>query len=204
MLRFLGVFLYTLALPCHVFADGPSRTTTFTHDPAGRLLTATLPGRGVLTYAYDAADQLVSVTDALGNQVAYAYDLKGNRTQDVTKDPNGTVVVRQVDLAFNARNFPDSINAAGSVTQLVHDAVGNLTQATDPNGHTTQHQVDALDRLVRTVDAIGGMTERDTPQFDLRCCGRRAGGLSAADFFCFEVLLAGSISSMFWVCLQSG
>lgn len=138
---------------------GNARTYSYAWDAAGRLLSAILPGRGTLTYTYDAADRLASVTDSLGNKVSYAYDLKGNRTSDVTKDPGG-IVVRQMDLAFNARNYPSQVNAAGSVTQLVHDAVGNLTQITDPNGNITQHQVDTLDRIVRTVDALGGMTDR--------------------------------------------
>lgn len=139
---------------------GGARTFNYTWDAAGRLLSAVLPGRGTLTYTYDAADRLASVTDSLGNKVTYSYDLKGNRTQDVTRDPNGTVV-RQVDLAFNARNYPSQVNAAGSVTQLVHDAVGNLTQVTDPNGNVTQRQPDALDRVIHTIDAIGGMTEQE-------------------------------------------
>jgi len=141
-------------------ALGLARTTTYTHDAAGRLLSVVLPGRGTLSYVYDAADRLASVTDSLGNKVTYAYDLKGNRTQDVTRDPNGTVV-RQVDLAFNARNYPNQVSAAGSITQLIYDAVGNLTQVTDPNGNISQHQSDALDRVIRTVDAIGGMTEQE-------------------------------------------
>ena len=58
----------------------------------------------VLTYAYDAAHRLTSVTDNAGNKVAYAYDLKDNRTQTVVKDSAGTIR-RQVDYAFNARNF---------------------------------------------------------------------------------------------------
>ena len=59
------------------------------------------------------------------------------------------------------RNYPSQVNAAGSITQLVHDAVWNLTQITDPNGNPTTHQVDALDRLVSTVDAIGGITGQE-------------------------------------------
>lgn len=141
-------------------ATGAPRTTSFVYDKAERMTSAALPGQGTLTYTYDAADRVSQVIDALGNKVTYAYDTRDNRIQDVSKDPNGTVV-RQIDLAFNARNYPASINAAGSITQLVHDAVGNLTNITDPNENQTTQQVDALDRLVHTVDAIGGGTDRN-------------------------------------------
>ncbi|WP_018079194.1 RHS repeat-associated core domain-containing protein [Thiobacillus denitrificans] len=112
---------------------------------------------GTLTYTYDAADRLTSVTDSLGNQVTYAYDTRDNRIQDVSKDPNGTVV-RQVDRVFNARDELSQINAAGSITQLVYDAAENLTQETNPNGNATGHQYDALKRLTQTIDALSGIT----------------------------------------------
>ena len=141
-------------------ATGTARTTTYVYDKAERMTSATLPGHGTLTFGYDNGDRLTSVTDSLGNQVTYAYDTRDNRTQDVSKDPNGTVV-RQVDRVFNARDELSQISAATSITQLAYDAVGNLTQDTDPNGNVTQHQVDALDRLTSTIDAIGGATERN-------------------------------------------
>jgi len=141
-------------------ALGTARTTTFNYDAAGRLLSAVFPGRGTLTYTYDAADRLASVTDSLGNKVTYAFDARGNPTRDTTFDPNGTLV-RQVDMAWNARNQLAEVNAGGSIAQLVHDAVWNLVERTDPNGNVTRHDVDALDRVIRTVDAIGGMTEQE-------------------------------------------
>ena len=70
---------------------GSARTTSFTYDNAQQLKTATLPDGVVLTYAYDAAHRLTSVTDNAGNKVAYAYDLKDNRTQTVVKDSAGTI-----------------------------------------------------------------------------------------------------------------
>ena len=51
------------------------------------------------------------------------------------------------------------INNAGNITQLINDAVGNLTRETDPNNNpATQHTPDALNRLVQTIDRLGGTT----------------------------------------------
>lgn len=136
---------------------GSARTTSFTYDNAQQLKTATLPDGVVLTYAYDAAHRLTSVTDNVGNKVAYAYDLKDNRTQTVVKDSAGTIR-RLVDYAFNARNFLTSITAGGSATQMVLDAVGNTTSVTDPNGHGTTYAYDPLNRITSVVDRLQGTT----------------------------------------------
>ena len=50
------------------------------------------------------------------------------------------------------------------LTTLVHDAIGNLTKATSPNQQgqatpkSTTHEYDALNRLVKTIDTLGGNT----------------------------------------------
>jgi len=137
---------------------GAARTTTYTYDKVGQLITATLPGGLALTFVYDAAHDLKSVTDSLGNQIVYAYDSRGNRTIEQVKDQSGTLA-RSVETVFDLRNQPATVTRPGSITNLVHDAVGNLTQITDPNGHPTSYQYDALDRLTRVVDALGGFTD---------------------------------------------
>ncbi|TXT25395.1 MAG: hypothetical protein FD131_4596 [Rhodocyclaceae bacterium] len=134
---------------------GSARATSFTYDNAQQLKTASLADGVVLTYAYDAAHRLTSVTDNAGNKVAYAYDLKDNRTQTVVKDSDGTIR-RQVDYAFNARNFVTSITAGGSVTQMGLDAVGNTTSITDPNGHATTYAYDPLNRITSVLDRLQG------------------------------------------------
>ncbi|MBI3546205.1 MAG: RHS repeat protein [Gammaproteobacteria bacterium] len=137
---------------------GSARTTEYRYDFAGQLTQALFPDGRSLTYGYDAAHQLRTVTDNLGNQVRYNYDLKGNRTQDYTYDPSNTLV-RQIDVAYDLRNHVSSINAAGSLTQQIHDAVGNLIRDTDPNNNpASQHTPDALNRLVQTIDRLSGVT----------------------------------------------
>lgn len=142
-------------------AQGSPRTTTYTYDGVGQLLTTTSPDGVILTYTYDAARYLRSVSDNMGNRIEYSYDLKGNRTQEVTKDPDG-VLVRLVDTTYDNRDRVSSINAAGSLTQLVYDAVGNLSSQTDPNNNpSTTHDYDPLNRLMQSVDALSGTTAYD-------------------------------------------
>src|SRR5713226_9910944 len=79
------------------------RTTTYTYDATGQLLQTSLPDGMTLTYTHDAAHYLRSITDNIGNQIAYSYDLKVNRTQALTKDPDGTLV-RSLQFAYDVRD----------------------------------------------------------------------------------------------------
>ncbi len=146
---------------------GTARITQYNYTHFGAIETVTTPDGVTLTYGYDAAQDLRSITDNLGNKIEYDYDLPGNRTATRTKDPDGTLV-RSVEISYDLRNFVQTINAGGgldlSVTQLEHDAVGNLRSETDPNQSAsasplaTSHRYDTLDRLFETVDTLGGLT----------------------------------------------
>jgi len=156
--------------------------TTYTYDPRGRIKTITqIPTSGstattqysytswgdvsqvidpdgvVLNYQYDAAHDLRFIVDAAGNYIHYKYDLKGNRTGEDIYDAGG-YLKRTISQAYDLRNHLNQINNAGNITQLLHDAVGNLTSEIDPNNHGTTHQYDALNRLFKTVNALSQET----------------------------------------------
>jgi RHS repeat-associated protein len=137
---------------------GSARMTFYTYDSVGQLRTATTPDGIILNYEYTNAHDLHAITDNLGNRIEYNYDLRGNRTDENTYDPDGTLV-RSVHNDHDVRNHLSQINAAGSITQLVSDAVGNLISQTDPNANPpATHDYDALNRLQQTMDALGGKT----------------------------------------------
>lgn len=134
------------------------RVTTYDYDNVGQLTKVTLPDASELNYVYDAAHDLREITDNLGNKITYLYDAKGNRTHEEIFDPDGTLV-RSTITSYDHRNFIESINNAGSVTQLINDAVGNLSTQTDPKQNpSTDHSYDALDRLTQTIDALTNNT----------------------------------------------
>lgn len=138
--------------------SGVNRVTQYTYTAAGDMASATFPDGRTLTYSYSPARKLLQVADNLGNQVRYGYDAKGNRTQEYTYDPSNTLV-RQMDLAHDARNHVAAINAAGSLTQTFHDALGNLANQIDPKGNPTANSYDALNRAIQSVNALGGVTQ---------------------------------------------
>lgn len=141
--------------------SGTARLTTYEYDAVGQLKKVTHPDGSEQNYDYDAAHDLREITDNVGNKIEYTYDAKGNRTHELVYDPNGTLV-RSTITGYDMRNFVESINAGGSVTQMVNNAVGNLTAQTDPNQNpSTTHAYDPLDRLTDTVDALTNTTAYD-------------------------------------------
>ncbi len=83
------------------------------------------------TYAYDALDNLTTVTDTLGNVTTMDYDMLGRKTQ-MTDPDMGT-------------------------WSYDYDAAGNLTRQTDALSQTIAFEYDQLNRLVRKQEAGGGI-----------------------------------------------
>ncbi|MEK6770225.1 MAG: DUF6531 domain-containing protein, partial [Pseudomonadota bacterium] len=144
-------------------SGGTARTTQYAYDDNGNVTEVTDPTGRKLTYTYDNAQYLRTVTDNLGNKVSYSYDLRGNRTKEEVTDSSNTLV-RTIETAYDLRNRVSQINTGGSLTTLVHDAIGNLTKTTPPNQQgqatpkSTIHTYDALNRLTQTLDTLGGTT----------------------------------------------
>lgn len=77
------------------------QTTGYTYDAAGQLLRVTQPDGSYVGYAYDAAHRQTAVFDNLGNRIEYTLDNAGNRTAEHVKDPAGTLR-RQRGWVFDA------------------------------------------------------------------------------------------------------
>ncbi|MGH3858700.1 hypothetical protein, partial [Actinokineospora sp.] len=148
-------------------------------------------GEAVTTYAYDAQDHLVSVTDAEGNTTAYTYSDRDVMTREVSPvsgttiyaynehgelvsetDARGVTVTRTVD-ALDRVTFVDSPDPALDTTYTYDDpavsfAKGRLT-AIARDGSTVTYAYDRFGRLVQdgeliyTFDANGNRTEIGYP-----------------------------------------
>jgi YD repeat-containing protein len=79
------------------------KTTFDTYDGNGRVTQMTAPDGSVLTYGYDPAHRLTSVTDSLGNKVTYTLDAIGNRISEKATDP-GNVLRRNITRVYDALN----------------------------------------------------------------------------------------------------
>lgn len=77
--------------------------TSYDYWPTGLLKQVTLPDNSSVSYVYDAAHRLTSITDNLGNSVTYGLDTSGNRISEEVKDAGG-------NLAKTLSRIPDALN----------------------------------------------------------------------------------------------
>ena len=83
------------------------QTTRYDYDAAGQLLKVTQPDQSWIGYEYDAAHRQTAVKDNLGNRIDHVLDNAGNKTSQSVKDPGGNL----------ARQLSQSIDALGRVQQ---------------------------------------------------------------------------------------
>lgn len=119
------------------------------YDAASNLLRLTQPDGSADRYTYDAAGRLLSATDRRDQQIAYTRDADGRLTR---KDfPDGSSATYAYDAAGNLLT---AANQHG-VTTFTYDATGRLTSAAGPLGHTIFYAYDPAGRRTRIWDDAG-------------------------------------------------
>ncbi len=144
--------------------QGTLTPTTATYDARGRM-THVEQGAVARDLAYDTADRLVGVTDAVGHATHYGYDAAGRITSQTT--PSGRV-------------FTLARDASGDVTQIGMPGGGTHTIARDPLGRLASYTAPGRSALTMAYTAdgeIGSVTGADarviTPGHD--AAGRATG-----------------------------
>lgn len=132
--------------------------TTYSYDPAGNLLTVTLPDASAISNTYDTAHRLTGTLDLFSNSIAYTLDAAGDRTQTIVANPAGSTT-RQHSATYDAlARLLTDIGGVGQATSYSYDANGNALALTDPLMHATQRNFDPLNRIITTTDAASGKT----------------------------------------------
>ncbi len=158
-------------------------STAYTHDRLGRIVQKTETLAGVTTldqYAYDAAGRLSEVKRNGVTTATYAYDANGNRTA-----VNGTIATHDAQdrlLTQGANHYTYADNGelrtqtAGSLTTTyTYDVLGNLTQATLPNGTALDYVIDGRNRRIgKKIN--GTLTQSFLYQDQLRIAAELDGG----------------------------
>ena len=142
----------------------PSRTSTFTWNGTGEILTAKGPRTDVnqtTTFTYDPAGtgNLATVADALSHTTSFtSYDADG-RLKSST-DPNGLVTNQTYDLRGNLLTHAEGSTAAGfETTTLLRDATETVTKITNPDASYLTLSRNFAHRITSITNALGEHTD---------------------------------------------
>lgn len=139
-------------------ADG--KTTTYTYNSEGRILTGTnADGVRIFSDTYDEQGRVVEQDDAVeGNRTTrFSYDTVSESGKIITTvtDREGNKRVLTHNRKYRLIKVNDKL---GNTTSYAYDADGNRIKAVDAKGNTFSYGYDARGNLVSIVDAAGSMT----------------------------------------------
>ena len=161
-----------LAFAAAIDTSVPIKTTSYTYDAAGRVLTVTDPMARVTSYAYYTAStadarvgDLWKVTNPAGHVTTFnKYDANGLPLRST--DPNGLVTT----YTYDQRRRLISTSTGSRTTGITYDDAGRTTRVTSPDGTRQQFVYDDADRLVEVNDGNGNKVN-----YTLDASGNRIG-----------------------------
>ncbi len=136
-------------------------------DAQGRVTRATDPAGKSLTYGYNAAGELASVTDRLGQITYFQYDtatsagssgsVNSSHLLASITDPRGVVVMRAQFDEFG--RLAGTADGNGDSSTQTFDEATNEQRVVDRRGNATTYTFDAAGNITRVIDAKGGITD---------------------------------------------
>jgi RHS repeat-associated protein len=133
------------------------RTRTFTYDSLSRLLTATNPESGTITYSYDADGNLLQKISPAPNQT-------GTATQTVSYCYDA--LHRVTGKGYGAQTCPLATPVVTYAYDSGTNAKGKLTSLTDQAG-TASYAYDILGRLAAETRPIAGVSKSTSYTYNL-------------------------------------
>jgi len=147
-------------------SETDDRITSIEYWPTGLVKKVTQPDGAFTTYTYDAAHRLTTIGDNAGNTLNYTLDNAGNRIQEETRDASGALRRTLSRLYNQLGQLATQADAGDNPTDFTYDPNGNLKTVTDPLNRATSNDYDPLNRLVRTLQDVGGIEAETTFEYD--------------------------------------
>jgi RHS repeat-associated protein len=148
--------------------DARGNLTDFATDGQGNLTGITYPDASAEAFGYDAAGNLVSVTNRRSQTITFDYDGLGQITQktypdgrtiDYTYDTRGNLtsatdsVTGAITMQYDARGFLTRIDyPGGRWFTFEYNNAGLRTRRTGHDGYVLNYEYDAAGRLIRLRD----------------------------------------------------
>ena len=138
-------------------ALGETTRIEYEYADRGVIKSVTDPAGRQMTFSYDFAGGLFSLTDFNGGTRIKQVNSSGkllSESEASAGQPSGTL--KRIDyLAFNTEKVTDS---AGNEYTIQKDIWGNITKITDGEGNETRFAYDSQKRLISMTDALGVVT----------------------------------------------
>ena len=158
----------------------------FVYDEHNNMIRATDPYQKYITTGYNTDDLPVSVTDQEGKVSSVEYDNEGRTIKSIDGAGNtitysydetlstqaSSYLPVQIDYpTYTSRLYYDNMqrvvrktdildDSTTESTSYVYDEIGNVIQSTDKQDETSGYEYDALNRLIKTTDPLGNITQR--------------------------------------------
>lgn len=143
-------------------AESDDRITRIEYWPTGLVKKVTQPDGDFIGYEYDIAHRLTKITDRDGSFIQYTLDAMGNRESEETRDNQG-VLLRKLSRDYNQLNrLLTQFDAYDRPIDFTYDNDGNIDAVTDALTRVTDSNHDALGRLQRTLQDVGGIAAETT------------------------------------------
>lgn len=139
-------------------SGGGSSTSDYellTLDAAGQATQRRLRDGQTIGYAYDYLGRLASKTPSVGQGVFYGYDLVGHQTYARFDSPTGFGIANSYDALGELVSTSSNLGGAVRTLSYQHDAAGNRTRVTHPDGTAFGYEYDGLGRLNYLRDGAG-------------------------------------------------
>lgn len=134
-----------------------ARAISLDYWPTGLVRQVTQPDGSSIFYSYDVAHRLTAISDSQGNSITFILDNAGNRVAEETRDVNGELK-RALSRIYNQfGQLTTEADAGANPTDFSYDANGNIASTTDALGRKNRQQYDALNRLVLSLQDVGGL-----------------------------------------------
>jgi RHS repeat-associated protein len=150
-----------------------------TYDAAGNRTSMSIPGRGTISYSYDAANQLTTLTDWANHVFSFTY-APDDMPASITRPGNvatyygydgadrltsihhdtSSGAIAHYDYTLDANGNRTSMTSAAGTENYTLDALNRLTNVSYPNGDSASYTYDAAGNRLSTT--LNGSTTKYT------------------------------------------
>ncbi|OPZ44139.1 MAG: Ser-Thr-rich glycosyl-phosphatidyl-inositol-anchored membrane family protein [Euryarchaeota archaeon ADurb.BinA087] len=135
--------------------DKEGQNVTYTYDTQGHLVSVgDKSGKDYVHYSYDAAGRLVRKAVGNGVYTTYEYDQAGRISRLANFGPSGANL-SWFEYHYDTNGNPIQVETLEGTYHYIYDALGQLTEATFPDGSKEQYTYDAAgNRISATISGI--------------------------------------------------